>query len=190
MNDTVLKREFNHSTINRLRNLIRGEYDEKTIKGVGYTPKYENKTEGDIWEEDGRTWTIKKGVRRTVNKLNKARKYNITPLICPNCNNQMKLKFDKDYYRIHRKCFNCVIEFETELKKEGLWEEYHNKIANSEIDNFINNYRIWVVEQLKDNNKSFITEQGDVENWDGGINKSKILEELDKTIEHLKSLRK
>ena len=39
-------------------------------------------------------------------------------------------------------------------------------------------------------NKGFITEQGDVENWVGAPNKVKVLESLNKTIEHLQTLKR
>jgi hypothetical protein len=40
---------------------------------------------------------------------------------------------------------------------------------------------------LKETNNSFITEAGDVEKWDGGANKERIKESLEKGIEYLES---
>ena len=101
----------------------------------------------------------------------------------------MKKRFDKDYYNIHKKCFDCVIDFETELKRIGAWEEYHKNIHNSDIEHFIIDFKDWVEEQVNDSNSSFITEQGDVENWGGGSNK-KVIENLEETINYLNSLKK
>ena len=40
---------------------------------------------------------------------------------------------------------------------------------------------------LKENNNSFITEAGDVEKWEGGVNKERAEEALKKGIEYLES---
>ena len=34
--DTVLKKEFKHRDVERLRNLVQGKYGEKTTMGTGY----------------------------------------------------------------------------------------------------------------------------------------------------------
>ena len=46
------------------------------------------------------------------------------------------------------------------------------------------------MEELQTSNKSFITEQGDMETWTGGIDKNRALESLEKTIEYLENLKK
>jgi hypothetical protein len=42
-----------------MRNLIQGKHGDATISSVGYRKKEEVHEEGDVWEEDGRQWTIK-----------------------------------------------------------------------------------------------------------------------------------
>ena len=74
--------------------------------------------------------------------------------------------------------------------KSLLYEEYEKNIINSEIEGFIENFKMHVEEELSQSNNSFITEQGDVEKWDGGLNKERVLESLDKTIEHLRKMKK
>jgi hypothetical protein len=190
MNDNVLKKQFNKKDVTRLRNLVKGKYGEKTSQGIGYTKKEEFHKEGDIWEEDGRKWTIKDGIKQNITRLDKAKKAHVTPLFCPNCGSLMKKRFDSDFYKIHKKCFDCVVEFENQLRKAGLYEEYEKNIINSDIDGFIENFKSYVEDQLTISNNSFITEQGDVEKWDGGLNKKRVLEALDKTIEHLEKMKK
>ena len=190
MSDNVLKKQFNKKDVTRLRNLVKGKYGEKSGQSVGYTKKEEFHKEGDIWEEDGRKWTIKDGIKQNITKLDKAKKTHVTPLFCPSCGKQMKKRYDSDYYKIHKKCFDCVFEFEINLRKLGLYEEYEKNILNSELEGFINNFRSYVEDQLSQTNDSFITEQGDVEKWDGGLNKKRVLEALDKTIEHLEKMKK
>ena len=57
--DSVLKKDFQKRDVERLRNLVQGKYGEKTRSSVGFTRKQEFYNEGDVWESDGRTWTIK-----------------------------------------------------------------------------------------------------------------------------------
>ena len=36
---------------------------------IGYTKEYVEHKEGDVWEENGKQWTIKNGIKQTVTKL-------------------------------------------------------------------------------------------------------------------------
>ena len=103
MQDNVLKKEFKPEDVQRVRNLVQGKYGDKVTEGVGYSKKEEFHKEGDIWEMDGRKWTIKDGIKQNITKLDKAKKLNIMPIFCPNCSTQMKQRFDKDYYNISKK---------------------------------------------------------------------------------------
>lgn len=190
MGDNVLKKEFNQKDVQRVRNLVQGKYGEKVTQGVGYTKKQESYKEGDIWEEDGRKWTIKEGIKQNITKLDKAKKAHVMPIFCPNCKSQMKKRFDKDYYNIHKKCFNCVVDFETELRRIGAFEEYQKNIHNSDIDGFITDFKSYIEDELTQNNNSYVTEAGDVEKWVGGPNKQRVLDALDKTIDHLEKMKK
>jgi|TARA_B110000503_G_scaffold90366_1_gene136676 hypothetical protein len=190
MSDNVLKKDFQQRDVQRLRNLVQGKYGEKTGEGVGYKKVEEFHKEGDIWEVDGRKWTIKDGIKQNITKLDKAKKAHIMPLFCPTCKGLMNKTYDKDYYNIHKKCFNCVLDFEFALRKAGLFEEYEKNIINSEIEGFISNFKDYVEAKLTESNNSFITEQGDVEKWDGGLDKKRVLESLDQTIEYLEKMKK
>ena len=189
-NESILKKEFQKKDVERLRNLMKGKYGEKTRSSVGFSKKEEFHKEGDTWESDGRTWTIKDGIKQNITKLDKAKKAHVMPIFCPNCKKPMKKHFDKDYYNIHKKCFDCVIDFEHNLRKMGLWEEYEKNIQNSEIDGFIRDFKMYVEESLTQDNSSYVTEAGDVEKWVGGLNEKRVLDALDKTIEHLEKMKK
>ena len=190
MKDNVLKKEFKKADVNRLRNIISGKQNEKTKQGIGYTKKQEFHKEGDIWEIDGRKWTIKDGIKQNITKLNTAKKMHRIPIFCPLCKNQMKKRFDKDYYKIHGKCFDCVIDFEHELKKTGKWEEYEKRIHNNEIAYVIKDFQSMVEDRLTESNNSYITEKGVVESWKGKIDKEKALNSMKETIKYLNSLKK
>lgn len=188
--DKLIK-PFKKQDVERMRNLIKGTQEEKTQTQVGYQKAYNERKEGDVWEEYNRKWTIKDGIKQNITKLDKVRKFNLTPMFCPSCKKIMKKSFDKDYYKIHQKCFDCVIEFETELRRKGKWEEYEKNIHNSEIDSLKSNYKSWIEDNLNnETNKSFITERGDVEKWVGNLDKDKVKESLNQTLEYLENLKK
>ena len=65
----MLNKEFKEKDVERLRNIIKGKHGDKTSIGIGYTKNEEFHKEGDIWEEDGRKWTIKDGVKQKLTKL-------------------------------------------------------------------------------------------------------------------------
>ena len=190
MKKNVLKKDFKKQDVERIRNLVQGKYGEKTRSSVGFSKKEEFYQEGDIWETDGRTWTIKNGIKQNVTKLDKAKKAHLMPLLCPKCSNVMKKKVDKQFYNIHKICFDCVIDMEHELKKQGKFEEYERTIHNSEIDNKIKEYKLWVNEKMNESNEGFISEAGDIERWKGKANKEKVADGINEVVQYLESLRK
>ena len=100
----MLNKEFKRKDVERMRNLIKGKSGESAEVQIGYSSKKEDYKEGDIWEENGKTWTIKDGIKQTVTKLDKVKKEAIMPLFCPNCNNLMKKRLDTKMYKIHKMC--------------------------------------------------------------------------------------
>ena len=188
--DSVLKKEFQEKDVQRLRNLMTGKYGDKTIKSVGYRKAQVTHNEGDIWEEDGRTWTIKDGIKQNITKLDKAKKSYVVPLFCPKCKKQMKLKNDHELYKIHKMCLSCVVDMEHQLQKDGKWDEYQQKIKNNEIDNKIKDFKDYVKDRLSESNNNFISEAGDKETWKGKIDEKRVDEHLSQVIEYLESLKK
>ena len=188
--DTVLKKEFQERDVQRLRNLMQGKHGEKTRSSIGFTKADEFHKEGDIWESDGRTWTIKDGIKQNITKLDKAKKAHVMPLLCPNCKKVMKNRNDKSFYNLHKKCFNCVIDFEHDLRKQGKWEEYQQNIKNNEIDKQIEEFKVYMKEKLNESNDGFVTENGDVEKWVGKLDESKVEEYTKSVIEYLESFKK
>ena len=189
MSKSVLKKEFKEKDVQRLRNLVQGKHGERSTQGIGYTKAQEFHNEGDIWEEDGRQWTIKNGIKQNITKLDKAKESIHMPLFCPSCNNLMKKQLDKRFFIQFKRCLDCQISFEEELKREGLWEIYDKTFINDNVDNLINEFEIWFEEALNSSNEDFITEGGDVEKWVGSA-KNKMLESKKETIAFLKKLKK
>ena len=184
-----LNREFSKKDVQRMRNIISGNENSKTGTGIGYTKEDEDHKEGDIWEEDGRKWTIKNGIKQNITKMDAAKKAVIMPIFCPKCGSKHS-SIDRAYYKVHQTCFNCVIEFEHQLKVSGMYEDYVKRIHNADIEGLISDYKTWVESQLEESVNSFVTEQGDVEKWDGGYDRELVAKGMEKTIEYLNSLKK
>jgi len=189
--DNVLKKEFQRKDVERLRNLVKGKHGDRTTIGVGYTKKHEYYQEGDVWEEDGRTWTIKNGLKQNVTKLDSFKQIANLPLFCPSCNKLMKKHLDKKVYPAYQKCFDCVVDFEAELQRQGKLEEYYNNLHNQNIDKTIKEYKAFMEDQLNNvSNQGFVTEAGDVEKWVGGDNKEELLKNLQEGLDFLEGLKK
>jgi hypothetical protein len=187
-NETVLKKEFKQRDVERLRNLVKGKYGERTTMGTGYTKAKEFHNEGDVWEEDGRQWTIKNGLKQNVTKLDKAKEGIVLPLFCSCCNNVMKPHLDKRWYVLYGHCFNCQVDAEHKLRKEGKLEETEQQITNDHVDGITKDFEVWFNELLNTND-SFVTEQGDVEKWDGS-GKEQLIRQKEEALKYLQSLKK
>ena len=187
-NDSVLKKEFKQRDVERLRNLVKGKYGEKTTMGTGYTKAKEFHSEGDIWEEDSRTWTIKNGIKQNITKLDSAKQGVIVPLFCPKCSTAMKPHRDKQWFVINGHCFNCQVDYEFQLRKEGKFEEMQQQVTNDHVDGVTKDFEIWFDEMIN-TKESFVTEAGDVEKWDGS-GKEQLLKQKQEALEYLQSLKK
>ena len=188
-NENVLKKEFSKKDVKRARNLITGNTNARSSQGIGYTKKYEHYKEGDVWEEDGRKWTIKNGIKQNITKMDKFKKIGKIPLFCPECNTLMKKHLDKKVFPAYQKCFDCVIDYEAKLSSQGKLEEYITNLKNSHIQGTINGYKAFMNDQMNQSNDNFVTEEGDIENWKGGKSKDQLKRELQEGLEFLEGLK-
>lgn len=185
--ESLLKKEFNQSDVQRVRNIVNKDFTSKTKAQAGYKKSSERHKEGDIWDESGKTWTIKNGLKQNITKLDAAKKAVRLPIACPKCKSRMKKRLDSKMFKIHGFCFDCVIEYEASLRKAGLYEEYEKKMMSGNIEEFIKEMETWVTESLN-TNISMVTEQGDKEDW-GALSKDykeKITNDLQEYISHLR----
>ncbi len=183
----MLKKEFNTKDVNRARNLITGNSNDSSGIQVGYKKKTTEYKEGDIWVENKKTWTIKNGIKKSISKLKSIKKEIFMPLSCPECNKVMKKRLDKPNYRIHKKCYDCVVNFEGKLKNiPGRYEKYikelelKNKLSSlDELENIL-------IETANYSNEGYISEKGELERWVGGIDSDKFTKDIKK---HSKKIR-
>jgi bacterioferritin-associated ferredoxin len=189
MSDNMLKREFKERDVQRMRNIITKDYTAKTVTQVGYSKTQIDRKEGDVWEENGKKWTIKNGIKQTVTRFDKLKEAINLPLTCPKCNKAMKNhSLNKKMWPLHKMCFDCVIVMETELKRTGQYEEYVRNLTTRGVKTYITELESALLElALEDSNEEFVTEQGDVEKWAGkGIDKQKLAKEIQEYIQKLK----
>ena len=163
--DSLLKKEFKQSDVQRARNLINKDFTKKTKFQVGYQKKFNHHEEGDIWEENGKSWTIKNGIKQNITKLDAAKKAIRIPLKCPKCGGSLKHSLSKKMYKIHGFCFDpCTVEFEHELKEAGLYKQYEKRMMEGSMKAFGKDIEQWASEFINEKN-SYVTEQGVIEKW-------------------------
>ncbi len=75
---------------------------------------------------------------------------------------------NRKMYSIHSMCLNCVTEMETKLKIEGKYEEYEKNIINKNKNSSLDDIEQMFDDYFTSTPDSFVTEDGDIEKWDGG----------------------
>ena len=188
MKESQLKKEFDSKAVNRVRNLVKKDFTTKTTIGTGYQKKREKHSEGDIWEEDGRTWTIKNGVKQNVTRLDSAKKLVQIPLTCPQCSGSMKHHLAKKMYKIHGFCFDpCTVEMEADLRRAGLYEEYEKQMMQGNMQAWAEGLEQWMHDRISES-MTFVTEDGTVEDWKNNSAKQKaeVMKNVNSYLEHLK----
>ena len=182
----MLKKEFKRKDVQRARNLIMGNTGASTGTQIGYKKEIKEYKEGDIWTEGRKTWTIKNGIKQTVSKLDKIKKEVFMPLSCPCCGKIMKKRLDKPNYKIHKKCFDCVVKFEHKLKIKGEYENYKKRLVSKNSLDIIDEMESYLLDAVNSSNSSFVSEDGVIERWVGGVNK----EEYTKNIKEAANIRR
>ena len=176
----MLNKEFKRKDVERMRNLIKGDVNESAEVQIGYTTKKEDYKEGDIWEERGKKWTIKDGIKQTYTKLDRVKKEAVLPLFCPECGTLMKRRNDTKMYNIHKKCFDCVVEMEHKLRINNEFKDYAKKTIADNADSYTDHLESYLMEALNTSNTQYVSERGEIERWKGGIDKKHLSGEIQK----------
>lgn len=100
----------------------------------GYSAPQKDYKEGDVWEDsDGKTWTIKDGIRQTVSKIDYSQIR--MPWWCPKCGRTLNHKLHEKFYRLRGACHDCVVKWEGKMRVDGVWEIYERRVMrNNEKD--------------------------------------------------------
>ncbi len=188
MSESKLIKDWKSSDVQRMRNLITKKNNDVTKTQIGYNKIYTTHEEGSIWEENGKQWTIKNGIKQTVTKLDAVRKRVTMPLNCSQCKAPMKNRLDKTMYLIHSMCFDCVVKHETKLKTEGKFEEYQLNINKQGLAYHLKEMENVLLDLLMNSNEeSFVTEGGDIETWKGNdVLRQAAIKDLQEYIQKIK----
>ena len=154
----MLKKEFKRKDVDRARNLIMGKGNVSSDRQVGYKKKTIKYKEGDVWVENKKTWTIKNGIKQTISKLDN--------------------HLDKENYKVHKTCHDCVIEFEHKLKYTGQYDNYIKQLEVKNSLNLVDEMESYLLNAVNATNNGYVSERGELERWVGGIDKEKMTKEI------------
>ena len=170
----MLKKEFKRKDVDRARNILTGKSGASSETQVGYKKKRVDYKEGDVWVENKKTWTIKDGIKQTISKMDAIKKEIFMPLCCPKCSKVMKKHLDKPNYKVHKMCFDCVIEFEHKLRLKGEYDDYIKNLRLKNRLTEIDEMESMFLDLANQSNEGYISEHGELERWKGGVDVSKM----------------
>ena len=182
--------------IKAVKQMLDGTHKFQTKKSIGFSDakqkakKNERRKVGDIWDEEinGITYTVKQEngfrVKKPKNSVAaEVREYlNSYPNCQEKCCKTSYNHLDEKMRKIHGMCYDCVINMEHKLQKEGKYDEY---VQKKTYDNAV----AWLkrAEQDVKHLKQVYTEDySTVANADGQLEtwKAKMTpEEFEKTVE-------
>ena len=137
--------------IKAVKQMIAGTHKFQTRKAIGFsdaeaTAKKSLRHEvGDIWEETDANGNVYIVEQKEGFRIKKTKNSDLFQEVrdelraFPNCQKQtctcyQANQLDEKMRKIHGMCFDCVIEMEHKLKKDGTFDEYaHNKIRENAL---------------------------------------------------------
>jgi hemerythrin-like domain-containing protein len=138
--------------VKAVQQMIDGTHKFQTKKTIGFSDaketaeKNKRHTVGDVWEETdsvtGITYVIEQKQGFRIKKLKSTevlQEIREELRIFPNCRKETctclkAQRIDEKMRKIHGMCFDCVIEMEHDLRKQGKYEEYEqNKIRENAL---------------------------------------------------------
>ena len=142
----------------------------KGRKVMGYEKKQIEHVEGDMWEESGKTWTIKNGLKQTITKFDEIRSQIFMPLTCPICNQPMNKRIDKKFWSLKKRIDGTFVDYEKEQVRL-------NRV------NYLNDLKSSLYEYIREYRKSnFMTEAGVEEEWISGMSEEELTKIIDSQI--------
>ena len=170
----MAKRRNKMGTIypHKIQETIHGVAGEKVQTGYHAVPV--ERKEGDTWKDsNGKEWEKLNGIVASIPKFKDVR----VPLFCPNCNKVMgrKPKDSEVYYKFGF-CFECLIDRDAQLIRDGQMDDYAKKYITSKQFGYYTDMKLQIDEYMKDIEKGYIefpTEDGKLEKWTGDMGRLK-----------------
>lgn len=184
--------------IKAIKQMLDGTHKSQTKSSFSFvevdkvTEQNKQREVGETWTDaNGVEWEQRKGFRIQKSKYDAIRDMlvaNRMPANCPECKQPMTKRLDKKFWALEKRCFDCQVAFEHDLRIEGKFEEYErNKI--------LQNAESWlkdaeqeaneIIEAFK-NELSFANSDGTVEKWSGGLTGDEIAERIKQEFELFK----
>lgn len=181
--------------IKAIRQMLDGTHKTQTKKTVGFSDVKSSETRrevGEVWtDENGVEWEQRAGFKIKKGKLDEIRELlakDRMPKDCPECKQPMTKRLDEKFWKLEKRCFDCQVSFEHNLRIEGKYEEY-------ERDKVLRNAESWLVEAEKEakdlaevfrNPLTFAGADGSIEKWSGGMTGEEVAEKIEKEFEMFK----
>ena len=177
-----MKKASGKSNLSIVKDYLSGE---RPFVQVGYDANLENnkRKEGEEWEDgQGRKWVWKNGSKRRVSK----RATIINEQRCKKCNMDVRWGnyLDDRVWPKTGYCYDCFINFQTELKMMGMFEVYNElqdlKNERSILEDYKRKFEESQTFCQKNQGKpvEFLEEDGSFERWEGVQDYTKILEDV------------
>lgn len=133
--------------IKAIQQMLEGNHKFQTKKTVGFSDakQVEHREIGDIWEETDTTGVTYVIEQRDGFRIRKTKNSDIFQSIrdeiraFPNCRKDVCTcagthQLDQKMRGVHGMCFDCVIEMEHEMRKDGTFDEYaRNKVRENAL---------------------------------------------------------
>jgi len=178
-----MKKGISQKKVQRMRNLATKNYGAKTSIQSGYGKKSNKHIEGDIWEERGKSWTIKNGIRQSITKLDSVRDHVRIPPHCPKCNTRMNRSSHKFMYSRFKHCLFCQTKFEINLRKSKEYDDWKNESISNNFDKWLKTSQLefedWIINRKT---RTQIAESGMIEDWSDGQSDEELRKDFDSFI--------
>lgn len=172
--------------IDAVKKMLDGTHKSQTKKTFGFDVVLEKTTKrvvGDVWtDENGVEWEQRSGFRIKKGKLDEIRSSLELqmPTHCPECKQAMTKRLDKKFWKLEKRCFDCQISFEHNLRIEGKYEEYERSkiLANAEAWLAQAEQEAKVIIDMFRNPIAFANADGTQEEWFGGMTGDEIADKI------------
>lgn len=159
--------------IRAINQMLSGTHKSQNKTTVGYQSKEEDRNIGDKWiDNNGIQWEQKDGYKvssaKALEAVMAAIKALKMPNACPKCNNEMKdNQYNKKMWKVHKMCFDCVIDMEHEHRLNGTYEQYEKDLMRKNIEAWLIDARaeMSAIKELL-TKAEFVNSDGTVEKWD------------------------
>ena len=159
--------------IRAINEMLSGTHKSQNKTTVGYQSKEEDRNVGDKWiDNNGVQWEQKDGYKvssaKALEAVIAAIKALKMPNTCPKCNNEMKdNQYNKKMWKVHKMCFDCVIDMEHGHRLNGTYEQYEKDLMGKNIEAWLIDVRaeMSAIKELL-TKAEFVNSDGTIEKWD------------------------